>query len=59
MSFESDLSSFPARLFGFTDPSQKRPFLRGDSGDADFLIFENWAKETQWDQPSHHLAKVA
>jgi hypothetical protein len=39
MSFESGLTRFWAPLFRFTDPSQKRPFLRGDSGNANMLNF--------------------
>jgi hypothetical protein len=37
MSFANGLTRFWAPLFRFTDPSQKRPFLRGDSGDANIL----------------------
>jgi len=39
MSFERDLTRFKLPLFQFTDPSQKRTFLRGDSGDGNTLIF--------------------
>jgi hypothetical protein len=34
MSFKRGLTRFSQRLFGFSDPSQKRPFLRGDSAGA-------------------------
>jgi len=39
MGFERDLTRFRAPPFRFADPSQKRPFLRGDSGVPKYLIF--------------------
>ncbi len=48
MSFERGLTRFWQRLFGFSDPSQKRPFLRAISGGAKFLIFETGRHGVSW-----------
>jgi hypothetical protein len=38
MSFERGLTCFWQRLLGFSDPSQKRPFLSAKTVDADVLV---------------------
>jgi hypothetical protein len=37
MCFERRLTCFSHYIFGFADFSRKRPFLRGESGDAKIL----------------------